>query len=162
MPTGSKGSDKMYNDIVNSAREHDFLVCNDNPYSFILNDEYKSALQFDPSMKNCMELNSLSKTYNMAGWRVGMLCGHEAYINTVLKVKSNVDSGMFKPVQEAAAQALLMSEEWIKKNNEVYKIRRKLAADLLKELGCDFDMKQSGMFLWAKIPAGQKLSLIHI
>ncbi|MFT7161910.1 MAG: LL-diaminopimelate aminotransferase, partial [Bacteroidia bacterium] len=106
MPTGAAGSKQIFDELIDFGKKHDILICNDNPYSFILNDQPMSILEQDEKLENCIELNSLSKAYNMAGWRVGMVSGNKEYINAILKVKSNVDSGMFKPVQEAAITAL--------------------------------------------------------
>lgn len=156
MPTGARGTNEMYKDVVRKAKKFNFLVCNDNPYSFILNDEYRSLLSYDPEKTNVLELTSLSKTFNMAGWRVGIASTHETYINNILRVKSNVDSGMFKPVQEASALALKLPKSWIDENNKVYEVRRTAARKLLKTLDCQFDDNQCGMFIWAKIPVGRK------
>lgn len=156
MPTGADGSKKIFEDLIAFGKKHNILICNDNPYSFILNDQPKSILEQDPEKAHCLELNSMSKAYNMAGWRVGMVSGNEAYINAILKVKSNVDSGMFKPVQEAAIEALNLPKKWIEENNVVYNERKKVACELLDTIGCTYDQKQVGMFVWAKNPEGRK------
>lgn len=155
MPTGQKASAEMFVKLAEFAQKHNILVVNDNPYSFILNDEPKSLLSVPGAMENCLELNSMSKAFNMAGWRVGMVCGREEYVNAILRVKSNVDSGMFRPVQEAAVEALNLPDSWFDEVNLEYAQRRKLAERILDILGCTYDSKQSGMFMWAKIPAGQ-------
>jgi len=156
MPTGVDGSKQIFQNLIDFGKRNNILICNDNPYSFILNDVPKSILEQDENKEYCLELNSLSKAYNMAGWRVGMVCGHQDYINAILKVKSNVDSGMFKPVQEAAIAALGLSKEWIAKNNLVYKQRKIVAQELLNTIGCVYDKSQVGMFVWAKNPEGRK------
>ncbi|UXX78208.1 aminotransferase class I/II-fold pyridoxal phosphate-dependent enzyme [Reichenbachiella carrageenanivorans] len=156
MPTGQKASAEMFVKLAAFAQKHNILVVNDNPYSFILNDQPMSLLSASGAMENCLELNSMSKAFNMAGWRVGMVCGREEYVNAILRVKSNVDSGMFKPVQEAAVEALNLPDSWFDEVNLEYAQRRKLAERILDILGCTYDAKQSGMFVWAKIPVGQK------
>lgn len=156
MPTGAMGTNDMFERLVAFARQHDILICNDNPYSFILNDQRSSLLSFDESMEHCLELNSLSKTFNMAGWRIGMVCGHSEYINTILKVKSNMDSGMFRPIQKAAIKALETPYEVMTSHNKIYSSRRILGERLLERLGCTLEQEQVGMFLWAKIPNGQR------
>jgi aspartate/methionine/tyrosine aminotransferase len=134
MPTGAKASAELFEQLVRFAERNRILLCNDNPYSFIL------------------ELNSLSKSHNMAGWRIGMLAGDSGYINDVLKVKSNMDSGMFLPVQAAAAVALALPDSWYTGLNEAYTRRRILAAEILRSLSCTFSEAQSGLFLWGRIP----------
>jgi LL-diaminopimelate aminotransferase len=125
----------------------------DNPYSFILNDHPMSLLSVDGAKEVVIELNSLSKSHNMAGWRVGMLCGAKERINEILKFKSNMDSGMFLPLQLAAAKALTLGQEWHDSVNKVYRERQKKVFELLKTLQCNFDNDQAGMFVWAAIPA---------
>jgi LL-diaminopimelate aminotransferase len=156
MPTGQDASNDIFQELVAFGKKHDILICNDNPYSFILNDNPKSILEFDEAKEHCIELNSLSKAFNMAGWRVGFVAGHEDYINAILTVKSNVDSGMFKPVQEAAIEALKMPKSWFAKINAVYGERKKSAIILLEQIGCSVEGDQVGMFVWAKIPEGNK------
>ncbi len=156
MPTGADGSKEIFDNLIQFGKENNILICNDNPYSFILNDTPKSILAQDSAKEHCLELNSMSKAFNMAGWRVGMVSGHQEYIDAILKVKSNVDSGMFKPVQEAAIAALQLSSDWIAENNVVYKKRKAKAAELLHTIGCEFDENQVGMFLWATNPAGRQ------
>jgi len=152
MPTGASASKNLFNKLIKFAREKDILICHDNPYSQVLNLEPRSIISYDPEMKSCIELNSLSKGFNMAGWRVGMLIANEQVINTVLKVKSNIDSGMFLPVQHGAIEALSASASWHRERNNVYNERKKLAETLLSELGFSYSQNQVGMFVWAKAP----------
>lgn len=152
MPTGARASFSFFKQLVAFAKKHSILICHDNPYSFILNEEQISLLSVEGSRDICIELNSFSKTYNMAGWRMGMLVGAPDRIAEVLRFKSNMDSGMFYPLQVAATKALTLDVTWHAEMNEVYRNRRVLAAELLKLLGCRFDAEQVGMFLWARIP----------
>jgi LL-diaminopimelate aminotransferase len=152
MPTGTPGSQQLFERLVAFAAKHNILLCNDNPYSFILNNEYRSLLSVDGAMECALELNSLSKSQNMAGWRVGMVAGHKDYIKEVLKVKSNMDSGMFLPVQMAAAEALNNPPSWYDQVNAKYLERRKKVEEIMDLLGCQYDPKQVGLFLWGKIP----------
>jgi len=152
MPTGAKATKKFYDDVVAFGQKHNILICNDNPYSFILNDEYLSILSSDGAKEAALELNSLSKSHNMAGWRIGMVAGHRDYISTILKVKSNMDSGMFRAMQEAAAEALANPPEWYDQVNSLYRRRRKIVEEIMDMLRCSFDKKQSGLFLWGRIP----------
>ena len=162
MPTGKKADLKLLESMVKFAKKNKILIINDNPYSLILNDHPLSILQIDGAKEVALELNSLSKSHNMAGWRVGMLCGEAEYVQNVLKVKSNMDSGMFRGIQEAAIAALNNTKEWQESQNNIYKKRRKICEEIMQELGCNFDPSQSGMFLWAKIPSwaesGEKFS----
>jgi LL-diaminopimelate aminotransferase len=153
MPTGTPGSYELFDMLVSFATRHNILLCNDNPYSFILNKDYKSILHVQGAMECALELNSLSKSQNMAGWRVGMVAGSKDYIREILKVKSNMDSGMFLPVQMAAASALYNPESWYDKVNEVYRQRRKTVEAIMDLLDCRYDEKQVGLFLWGRIPA---------
>jgi LL-diaminopimelate aminotransferase len=155
MPTGKKADKDILEKIASFAVKHNILVINDNPYSFILNDNPMSLLSVEDSKENCLELNSMSKAFNMAGWRVGMVSGRKEYIDAILRVKSNVDSGMFRPVQDAAVKALQLPKEWFDSVNNEYKERRLLAEQILDILGCTHDSEQSGMFMWAKIPKGR-------
>ncbi|MCV9386356.1 pyridoxal phosphate-dependent aminotransferase [Reichenbachiella ulvae] len=155
MPTGKKANQEILESLVEFANENEVLVINDNPYSFILNDNPLSLLSVEGSKESCLELNSMSKAFNMAGWRVGMVSGRREYIDAILRVKSNVDSGMFRPVQDAAVKALKLPKDWFDTINKEYQERRLLAERLLDTLGCSHDEEQSGMFLWAKIPAGR-------
>jgi len=152
MPTGTPGSLKLFEKLVAFANKHNILLCNDNPYSFILNKEYKSLLQVEGAKDIALELNSLSKSHNMAGWRIGMVAGHSDYIKEVLKVKSNMDSGMFLGMQMAAIEALGSNESWYETVNEVYVKRRKIIEEIMDLLGCRFDKSQVGLFIWGRIP----------
>lgn len=153
MPTGANASNKLFAKLVAFAKKHNILLINDNPYSLVLNNSPRSILNQDDSKEHVLELNSLSKSFNMAGWRVGMVAGHRQYINAVLQAKSNVDSGMFLPVQKAAASALSLPQAWHNQRNSVYVQRKKVALELLAHLGCMVKPHQVGMFLWAKIPS---------
>jgi aspartate/methionine/tyrosine aminotransferase len=152
MPSGATATESLFQDLVAFARRHRILLCHDNPYAFILNDHPRSILSVDGAIDVAVELNSLSKTFNMAGWRVGFLVGNAHRISDVLRFKSNMDSGMFKPLQLAAVEALKQSDEWYKKVNDVYRTRRVVAESIVKTLGCTFDPAQAGMFVWARIP----------
>lgn len=153
MPTGALAPHKFYNQVIAFAKRHNILVVNDNPYSFILNQKPKSILNYTDAKQHCLELNSLSKTFNMAGWRVGMVLGHVDYIKAILKVKSNMDSGMFYGVQKGAIEALKCSDLWYISLNSVYQQRRELIWKLAESLNCTFDKDASGLFVWAKLPA---------
>ena len=152
MPTGTKGSESLYRNLVSFALRHNILLCNDNPYSFILNRDYISLLAAEGAKDIAIELNSLSKSHNMAGWRIGMVAGNSDYIKSILKVKSNMDSGIFLPLQLAAAEALASTESWYEALNSVYAIRRKIAESIMNILMCKFDKDQSGLFVWGRIP----------
>ena len=156
MPTGQLPTKAMFSKLVAFAKKHSILLVHDNPYSFILNDEPMSLLSVDGAMDVAIELNSLSKSHNMAGWRIGMLAGNAERINEVLRFKSNMDSGMFLPVQLAAAKALGLGQQWHDEVNSVYKARRERVFKLLQLLGCRFDKSQAGMFVWAAVPGGYK------
>ena len=151
MPTGTRGSIRLFEKLVAFGLKHNILICNDNPYSFILNKEYYSILAVDGAKECSLELNSLSKSQNMAGWRIGMVAGHKEYISSILKVKSNMDSGMFQPLQMAAVEALNNPPSWYDKINETYARRRKLVEDLMDLLECRYDKKQVGLFVWGRI-----------
>lgn len=154
MPTGANAQQKTYERLVDFARRHNIVVVNDNPYSFILNrSEHLSILQVPGAKECCIEFNSMSKSHNMAGWRVGMLATNEEFVKWILKVKSNIDSGTFRPMQLAAAKAYNNSDDWHRQANiETYARRRSLAEDIMTTLGCTFDPQQVGMFLWGRIP----------
>jgi len=152
MPTGTPASAELFSRLVTFARKSRILLCNDNPYSFILNTDTRSILETEGSRDVALELNSLSKSQNMAGWRIGMLAGRADYIKTVLRVKSNMDSGMFRPLQAAAVKALEAGPEWYASVNDVYMKRRQYAEKIMDMLGCDFDSRQTGLFLWGRIP----------
>jgi hypothetical protein len=153
MPTGGNASMDIYRRLVDFARRHNIVVVNDNPYSFILNDNPISILSVEGAKECCIEFNSMSKSHNMPGWRIGMLASNARFIQWVLKVKSNIDSGMFRAMQLAAAQALTAEREWYEGNNVNYRNRRRLAEQIMDTLGCTYDKSQVGMFLWGKIPA---------
>lgn len=153
MPTGAQATPAFFERLVAFGKAHNILIVNDNPYSFILNDAPLSILSASGAMDIALELNSLSKSHNMAGWRVGMLAGNAGFVAHVLRFKSNMDSGMFLPVQLAAAQALANPPEWYASLNGVYRERQRKAFELLQLLGCQFAQNQQGMFVWAKIPA---------
>lgn len=152
MPTGTKGSIVLFEKLVAFSLKHSILLCNDNPYSFILNKEYHSLLAVDGAKKIALELNSLSKSQNMAGWRIGMVAGHSGYIKNVLKVKSNMDSGMFLPMQMAAVEALNNPESWYDTVNTAYIRRRKIVEEIMDVLNCKYDKTQVGLFVWGRIP----------
>lgn len=155
MPTGGNACRETYQRLVDFARRHDIVVVNDNPYSFILNEGEKLSLLQVPGAKDCcIEFNSLSKSYNMPGWRVGMCVTNPTFISWILKVKSNIDSGTFRGIQLAAAEAMnTNTDEWHQQYNvEVYRHRRGIAEEIMILLGCTFDKAQVGMFLWGKIP----------
>lgn len=153
MPTGAHASFKMYEELVSFAKRNDILIVNDNPYSFILNDSPRSILKVRGAKDVCIELNSLSKTFNMAGWRVGMVLGDEKHISNILKVKSNMDSGMFYGIQKGAIEALKCTKLWYLSLNSVYEQRRKLVWEIADALNCTYDKNASGLFVWAKLPA---------
>ncbi len=152
MPTGRTASREELQALVDLAREKQFLIINDNPYSLILNDEPKSILSIPGADEVALELNSLSKSHNMAGWRIGWVAGNKTYIDAVLKVKSNMDSGMFLGLQHAAVEALKSGAEWFTSLNAMYAERKKSAMRILDTLGCTCAGKQSGLFVWAKAP----------
>lgn len=154
MPTGTLGSEDHLRALVEFAKKRNILLVNDNPYSFILNDNPKSIFNIEGAKDVCLELNSLSKSFNMAGWRVGMLSGAAHHITNVIKVKSNMDSGMFYGVQQGAIAALNVSKTWFEHLNAVYSKRRALVWQLADQLECIFDKNTAGMFVWAKLPEG--------
>lgn len=153
MPTGALADRSFFSDLVAFAKAHKILLVNDNPYAFILNERPLSLLSIDGAKEVALELNSLSKSHNMAGWRVGMLAGQANFLQDVLRFKSNMDSGMFKPLQLAAARALESPASWYSDLNAIYRGRREKAFVLLDLLNCTYDRNQAGMFVWAKIPA---------
>lgn len=152
MPTGTSAPENLFKRLVDFAREKNILLCHDNPYSLILNDSPRSIMGTEGAKEVCLELNSLSKSHNMAGWRVGMVMGKTEYINAVIQVKSNVDSGMFLPVQHAAAEALNNPSSFYEGTNIEYAKRKKVACQMLDALGCKYSTSQTGMFIWAKVP----------
>jgi aspartate/methionine/tyrosine aminotransferase len=151
MPTGVHYPRETLQKLVDLAKQHNFLIVNDNPYSMILNDDYQSILSIDGASEVAIELNSLSKSHNMAGWRLGWCMGKEEFINAIMKVKSNMDSGMFRPLQIAASEALKLGHDWFDSLNDVYRSRRDLAEQVLERLDCSFDKNQKGLFLWARL-----------
>ena len=152
MPTGKVASRQELQELVDLARKNNFLIVNDNPYSLILNNAPLSILSCDGADEVALELNSLSKSHNMAGWRIGWVAGKKEWIDSVLKVKSNMDSGMFLGLQHAAAEALKSGKSWFENQNKIYQERKAAAAEILEILGCQFNTQQSGLFLWAKVP----------
>jgi len=153
MPTGADAREETYRRLVDFARRHGIVVVNDNPYSFILNEKHLSLLQIPGAMDCCIEFNSMSKSHNMPGWRVGMCATNSRFIQWILKIKSNIDSGTFRGIQLAAAEAYRNSEQWHRKANiETYRRRRETAEKIMRTLGCEYDEKQVGMFLWGRIP----------
>ena len=153
MPTGAPAQMETYRKLVSFARRHSIVVVNDNPYSFILNENPVSLLQVEGAKDCCIEFNSMSKSHNMPGWRVGMCATNPTFIQWILKIKSNIDSGTFRGIQLAAAEAYNNSDEWHRQANiNTYRQRRKLAEQIMQQLGCTFDENQVGMFLWGRIP----------
>lgn len=152
MPTGKLPTRDLFERLIAFGKKNNILIVHDNPYSFILNDSPLSLLSIQSAKENVIELNSLSKSHNMAGWRVGFLCGAKDRVNEVLQFKSNMDSGMFLPIQLAAAKALSLEKDWHESVNEIYKKRRLLVFKLLKKLDCKFSQNQAGLFVWANIP----------
>ena len=157
MPTGSNCSLSFFNDLISFCEERNILLINDNPYSFILNDNPISLLMARKS-KNCLELNSLSKSHNMAGWRLGMVVGSKENISNILKIKSNMDSGMFLPIQVGAIDALNQSNNWYTDLNKIYLKRKKVVVKICEKLNLNFNKNGSGLFLWGKIPSNFKKS----
>ena len=152
MPTGASASDAFYKELIEFAKEFNILICHDNPYSFILTDKPRSIMSVEGAKEVAIELNSLSKSSNMAGWRVGALVGSEERINQVLRFKSNMDSGMFLPVQLAAAKALQLEASWYQDLNKIYADRRHKVYEIMNLLGCSYQKDQVGLFVWAQIP----------
>ncbi|WP_207430934.1 pyridoxal phosphate-dependent aminotransferase [Sabulibacter ruber] len=153
MPTGAEATSEALQELVNLALQHKFLLANDNPYSLVLpNEKPLSLLSLDNAKECCLEFNSLSKSHNMAGWRVGMVLGRQDYLQCVLRVKSNLDSGMFQPVQHAAIQALSNPDSWHDQRNALYAQRRSKVYELLELLGCSYQKNAVGMFVWARVP----------
>ncbi|MGB1307608.1 MAG: pyridoxal phosphate-dependent aminotransferase [Oceanihabitans sp.] len=152
MPTGAGATNTIFKELIALAKANNFLIVNDNPYSFVLNDNPQSILKIENAKEVCLELNSLSKTFNMAGWRVGMVLGNAKHIEAVLKVKSNMDSGMFYGIQKGAIAALKKDSTWFNKMNAEYKKRREIVWQMASALGCTFNKKATGLFVWAKLP----------
>ena len=155
MPTGGMASKEDFEKLIAFGKKHHILIVNDNPYSFVLNDHPISILETEGAKEVAIELNSLSKTFNMAGWRVGMVVGNAEIINTILEVKSNMDSGMFFGIQKGATEALKLSENWFIKQNETYKRRQKAVHEIFDALGCTYNKNYGGLFVWAKLPEGK-------
>jgi aspartate/methionine/tyrosine aminotransferase len=154
MPTGARATKELFEKLVDFGRRHNIIIVNDNPYSFILNKEKLSILSIPGAKDICIELNSLSKSHNMPGWRMAMVASNPQFIEWILRIKSNMDSGMFRPMQKAAVAAMSNDDEWHEKHNiELYAKRRALAEEIMTTLGCSFDKDQVGMFLWGKIPS---------
>ena len=156
MPTGTNATLETFEKLIAFGKKHQILIINDNPYSFVLNEKPMSILSVEGAKEVALELNSLSKTFNMAGCRVGMLLGKASYINEVLKVKSNMDSGMFYGIQKGAIKALEMSNDWFLAQNKIYEERRNLIWQLVDKLGCTYEKDSTGLFVWAKISPGKK------
>jgi LL-diaminopimelate aminotransferase len=156
MPTGAEATKQAFQDVVDFGKKHNILILNDNPYSFILNEHPLSILEAEGAKDVALELNSLSKSHNMAGWRVGMLSGKAEYLSDVLRFKSNMDSGMFLPVQLAAVEALSADNEWFSGLNDIYRERQKTVFKLMDLLNCTYNPEQTGMFVWAKTPPQYK------
>jgi aspartate/methionine/tyrosine aminotransferase len=152
MPTGTLAKEGFFEEIIAFGRKHNILICHDNPYSFILNDHPQSILSVPGALDVAIELNSLSKSSNMAGWRVGMLMANADRISEILRFKSNMDSGMFLPLQLAAAKALQLDRSWYTQLNEEYQKRRSSVYRLMDLLGCSYQTDQVGLFVWARIP----------
>lgn len=153
MPTGTPSSPELFQKLVSFAKKNKILLCHDNPYGLVLNDSAPlSLLSIEGAKEVAIELNSMSKSHNMAGWRIGWLAGDKAYIDTILKVKSNVDSGMFKPLQLAAVEAFNNNEQWHEDRNSIYRQRKKVVEKILQKLECSYSDQQTGMFIWAKLP----------
>ena len=154
MPTGANATLELFEKLIAFGKKHQILIINDNPYSFVLNEKPLSILQIDGAKDIALELNSLSKTYNMAGWRVGMVLGNTKLIDAILKVKSNMDSGMFYGIQKGAIEALKLDNNWFNNQNEIYTKRRNLIFQLAEKLNCTYSKEAVGMFVWAKLPEG--------
>jgi len=152
MPTGQNASETLFEELITFGKENNILICNDNPYSFILNDNPLSILSAENAFDTALELNSLSKSHNMAGWRIGAVFGEKKYIDAVQKIQSNFTSGMFLPIQKAAETALNSDENWYKKINKTYTKRRESVWEILDKLNCSYKKNGTGMFVWAKIP----------
>jgi len=158
MPTGALANRDFFEKIIAFGKKHEILICHDNPYSFILNDSPQSIMEVPGALDVAIELNSLSKSSNMAGWRIGMLIADEKRISQIMRFKSNMDSGMFLPMQLAAATALSLDKSWYTELNEEYRKRRNKVFEIMNLLNCSYDENQVGLFVWAKIPAGYENS----
>lgn len=151
MPTGANGSEELFEKLVAFGKKYNIIICHDNPYSFILNDKPLSILSVEGAKDICIELNSMSKSHNMPGWRIGVLASNRQFVEWVLRVKSNMDSGMFRPLQLAAVKALEAPQEWYKQMNRVYAARKALAQAILEKVGAEVAPGQVGLFLWGKV-----------
>lgn len=158
MPTGTPASHELFSRIIDFGRRHNIVIVNDNPYSFILNDSPMSILSIDGAKEIAIEFNSLSKSHNMAGWRIAMAASNPTFISWIIKVKSNIDSGQFKPMMLAAAKALSLDKTWYDKVNNNYRRRRAIAEKIMSELNCRIDPSQQGLFLWGRIPENEASS----
>ncbi|RAR50219.1 pyridoxal phosphate-dependent aminotransferase [Flavobacterium lacus] len=158
MPTGANATKEVFEKLIAFGKKHHILIVNDNPYSFVLNDNPMSILQVEGAKEVAMELNSLSKSFNISGWRVGMILGKNEFISAILKVKSNMDSGMFYGIQKGAIEALNLDENWFKSQNEIYTKRRSLLYQLVEKLGCSYDKNNVGLFIWARLPKVERSS----
>ena len=156
MPTGADATPELYQKLVDFGRAHTIIICNDNPYSFILNENPLSILSVPRAKDICIELNSMSKSHNMPGWRMAMLASNAQFVQWVLRVKSNVDSGQFRPMQSAVVEALKADKAWYEGMNDIYRDRRDLAGQIMHALGCTYNEKQVGLFLWGRIPDNAK------
>ncbi|AZJ36885.1 pyridoxal phosphate-dependent aminotransferase [Tenacibaculum singaporense] len=155
MPTGADATKETFQKLIDFGKKHNIVIVNDNPYSFILNEHPQSILQIEDAKDIAIELNSVSKSFNMAGWRVGMLLGKPEFLTEVLKVKTQMDSGMFYGIQKGATKALGLEKDWFTQLNNTYKKRQKLVFELAEKLGCTYDKNASGMFVWCKLPDGK-------
>ena len=160
MPTGTSPDDTLFQELIAFAKTHKILLVNDNPYSFILNENPKSILAYEGAKDIAIELNSLSKTFNMAGWRVGMVTGNARNIKNILQVKSNMDSGMYYGIQKGAIAALNLQDDWLEQMNEVYRKRREIVWKISKAIGCTYQPESTGLFVWAKIPEGENATAV--
>ena len=160
MPTGARATKELFHQLIAFGKKHNILIVNDNPYSFILNDSPMSILGTDGAKDIAMELNSLSKTFHMAGWRVGMLLGNKHLLEEVLKVKTQMDSGMFYGIQKGAIAALKIGSNWFQKINKIYQKRREIIWQIADRLECSYDQNSSGMFVWAKLPQGKNAEAV--
>lgn len=159
MPTGANATITLFERLVSFGKKHNIIICHDNPYSFILNDKPLSIFMAEGAKEICIELNSLSKSHNMPGWRIGMVASNPQFIGWILRVKSNMDSGMFRPLQMAAAKALSLPDSWYKGMNDVYRKRRALAGKILQSVGAKSESNQVGLFLWGKIEGQRGVDL---
>lgn len=162
MPTGALATNEIFEELIAFAKKHNILLINDNPYGFILNEKKGSLLSMPGAKEVALELNSLSKTFNMSGWRIGMVLGKSTFLDAILKVKSNMDSGMFYPLQKGAVAALKLNEEWFASQNEIYKTRRDLIYNLVTLMGCTYEKHKSGLFVWAKLPSSNQSAEVFI